>query len=85
MTLNDKSIDSVLGTQTRGGRMLRTDESTELWRHPNRLLQASVQLIQAAVRHWTPMITWLPHVVVMLPAAAAAMKHFLVPHVGPVY
>ena len=24
-------------------------------------------------------------VVVLLPAAAAAMKHFLVPHAGPVY
>ena len=31
---NDKSIDGVLGTQTRGGRMVGTDESTELWRNP---------------------------------------------------
>ena len=31
---NDKSIDGVLGTQTRGGRMVGTDESTELWRPP---------------------------------------------------
>ena len=29
-----KSIDGVLGTQTRGGRMVGTDKSTELWRHP---------------------------------------------------
>ena len=29
---NDKSVDGVLGTQTRGGRMVGTDESTELWR-----------------------------------------------------
>ena len=34
-TLNDKSIDGVLGTRTRGGRMGGTYESTELWRHPN--------------------------------------------------
>ena len=31
---NDKSIDGVLGTQTRGGRMVGADESVELWRHP---------------------------------------------------
>ena len=29
---NDKSVDGVLGTQTRGGRMVGTDKSTELWR-----------------------------------------------------
>ena len=29
-----KSIDGVLGTRTRGGRMEGADESTELWRHP---------------------------------------------------
>ena len=29
--LNDRSIDCVFGTQTRGSRM---DESTELWGHP---------------------------------------------------
>ena len=33
-TINEKSIDGVLGTQTRGGRMVGADESTELWRHP---------------------------------------------------
>ena len=35
LTINDKSIDGVLGTRTRGGRMVGADESTELWRHPN--------------------------------------------------
>ena len=30
----DKSVDVFLGTQTQGGRMEGTDESTELWRHP---------------------------------------------------
>ena len=34
---NDKSVDGVLGTQTGGGRMVGTDESTELWRHPQSL------------------------------------------------
>ena len=33
-TINDKSIDDVLGTQTRSGRMVGADESTELWQHP---------------------------------------------------
>ena len=36
-TVNEKSVDGVLGTQTRGGRMVGADESTELWRHPNAL------------------------------------------------
>ena len=30
----DKSIDDVFRIRTRGGRMEGTDESTELWRHP---------------------------------------------------
>ena len=34
LTLNDKSVDGVLGTSTWGGRMEGADESTELWRHP---------------------------------------------------
>ena len=29
-----KSVDGVLGTQTRGGRMVGADDSTELWLHP---------------------------------------------------
>ena len=33
-TINDKSIDGVLGTRTQGGRIVDTDESTELLRHP---------------------------------------------------
>ena len=33
-TLNDKSIAGVVGTQTRGGRVVGADESTELWQHP---------------------------------------------------
>ena len=34
LTINDKSIDGVLGTRTPGGRMVGADESTQLWRHP---------------------------------------------------
>ena len=30
----EKSVDGVLGTQTRGRRMVRADETTELWRPP---------------------------------------------------
>ena len=33
-TINEKSVAGVLGTQTRGGKMVGADESTELWRHP---------------------------------------------------
>ena len=31
LTINDKSVDGMLGSQTRGGRMEGTGESTELW------------------------------------------------------
>ena len=34
LTIIDKSVDGVLGTRTRGGRMDGSDESTEQWRHP---------------------------------------------------
>ena len=34
LTLNNKSVDGVLGTQTRGGNMVGADESIELWWHP---------------------------------------------------
>ena len=34
LTINYKSIDGVLGTWTRGSRMVDADESTELLRHP---------------------------------------------------
>ena len=33
-TINDKSVDGVLGTQTQDGRMVGADKSTELWRQP---------------------------------------------------
>ena len=29
-----KTIEGMLGSQTRGGRMEGADESTELWQHP---------------------------------------------------
>lgn len=31
MTINEKIVDVIHGTQTRGSRMVGTDESTELW------------------------------------------------------
>ena len=34
LTIHDKSIDGLLGTQTWGSMMVGTDESTELWHHP---------------------------------------------------
>ena len=34
ITQIEKSIDGVLGIQTRGHRMVGTDEYTELWRPP---------------------------------------------------
>ena len=33
-SINDKNLDGVLGTRTRGGRMVGAYKSTELWRHP---------------------------------------------------
>ena len=30
LTINDKSVDGMLGTRTRGGRMVGADESTEI-------------------------------------------------------
>ena len=34
MTINDKSVDGVLESRTRGSRMESADESTELWKYP---------------------------------------------------
>ena len=34
LTVNDKSVDGVPGSQTQGSTMGGADESTELWRHP---------------------------------------------------
>ena len=34
LTINDKSINGMLGSQTQGSRMEGADESTELWWHP---------------------------------------------------
>ena len=35
-TINEKSVDVLLGTWIWGGRMVGIDESTELWRHPDK-------------------------------------------------
>ena len=34
MTINDKSIDDVLGIQTQVGSLVGVDETIELWRRP---------------------------------------------------
>ena len=36
LTINDKSVDDVLGTGPRGSRMEGADEATELWWHPEK-------------------------------------------------
>ena len=33
MTINDQRVDGVHGTRAQGGKIVGTDESTELWRH----------------------------------------------------
>ena len=43
-TINEKSIDGVLGTRTQGGMMVGADKSTELWRHPNKNIFAVIEL-----------------------------------------
>ena len=44
-----RSIDWVLGTRTRGGRMEDADESTELWRHP--MAEQQLTFVDAFVSH----------------------------------
>ena len=36
LTISDKALNDVFGTRTWGGRMVGSDESTVLWRHPIR-------------------------------------------------
>ena len=70
LTINDKSIDGVFGTRTRGGRMVGTDESTELWRHPPILICYTLELFflfwtgeapTALVKEWTINGQYLQH------------------------
>ena len=51
-----KSIDVVLRTQTRGGRMVGADESTELWRHP-----ITDILLQMSYKNAHPIVTYFNH------------------------
>ena len=37
LTINDKSMDGVLGSRTRGGRIVGADKSTELSWHPTKV------------------------------------------------
>ena len=50
-TINDRSVDGVLGTRTRGGRMVGADESTEIWRHPTDLFVYIVK-VECADEVW---------------------------------
>ena len=34
LTINDNSLDGVLGTRTQGSRMVGADNSTVLWQYP---------------------------------------------------
>ena len=45
LTINDKNVEGVLGTQTQGGRMVGIDESTDL-----RLVVLLNNLLQISVR-----------------------------------
>ena len=41
----------MLGTQTQGGRMVGTDESTELWRHPINFIYSNKMLYSISVTY----------------------------------
>ena len=60
--LHDKSIDSVLGTRTRRGRMVVADESTELWRHPILFLRFEFQAHIFAIFYLNLNCDVAPHV-----------------------
>ena len=46
-TINEKSVDGMLGSRTRGGRFEGADESTELRRHPN-IISLRTSIMQLA-------------------------------------
>ena len=50
LTLIDKSVDGVFGTQTQGGMMEGADQSTGLWRQPKR---QNLYLNFATIVCWT--------------------------------
>ena len=50
LTINDKSVDGVLRTRTRGGGMVGTDEFTVLWRHPNHPPQCHLFVFQNVIQ-----------------------------------
>ena len=45
-TINDKSVEGVIGNRTRGSRMEGADKSTELWRQPKITYLVRFQLSQ---------------------------------------
>ena len=46
LDLVDKRVDGVLGIRTLGGSMEGADESTELWRHPKKIILSLVDVIK---------------------------------------
>ena len=60
LTINVKSVDGMLGSRTRGGRMEGADESTELWRHPfNSWCLSSCSTCKSLLRSLCLSLTWL--------------------------
>ena len=59
LTVNDKSVNGVFGLWTQGGRMVGTNESTELWRHPkNRnIYQYNLGYFVVKVSDWAELMT----------------------------
>ena len=47
LTINEKSVDGMLGSRTRGGSLEGADESTELRRHPN-IISLRTSIMQLA-------------------------------------
>ena len=46
LDLVDKRVDGVLGIRTLGGSMEGAEESTELWRHPKKIILYLVDVIK---------------------------------------
>ena len=55
----DESIDGVLGTWTRGSRMEGADESTELWRHPERNYCNPFAFVRTEVSDAINKLSWM--------------------------
>ena len=60
LAINEKSVDSVLGTQTQGGRMVCADESTELWWHPLLYIVSSTLILPVGSFRYSLSIEGMP-------------------------